>query len=124
MCLPTLCHKIICFSFRVQKRNIHLYICCLHKHGFTICTLETINNILKNALRAVITSRLSAHLHGTACLYVHVCVCMRVQYLCVWERKSRMVVRGRLGNGVWRRPDVFCIEQLPCVNPHWALSTL
>lgn len=49
-----LCHKIICFSFRAQKRNMRLCICCLHKHRFTMRTLETINNILKNALRPVI----------------------------------------------------------------------
>lgn len=72
------------------------------------------------------TSRLSTHLHSTAYACVHGCVCMRVQYLRVWERvrKSRIAVRGRLRNGVWRRPDVVCIEQLPLPNPHWGSQHL
>lgn len=72
------------------------------------------------------TSRLPTHLHGTAYPYVHECVCMCVQYLCMWERvrKSRIGVRGTLRNGVWRRPGVVYIEQLPLPNPHWGSQHL
>lgn len=56
---------------------MHLHICCLHKHGFTIRTLEAINNILKNALRGGID--LQAILSFTwHCMSLCMCVCAHV----------------------------------------------
>lgn len=104
-----LCHKTICFSFREQKRNMPLYICCLHKYRFTMCTLETINNILKNALRSVIYLQ-AIHSFIWHCMCVHACAV----FMCREAKRQA----GAKGNGVWRRPNIFCIQQLPLPNPH------
>lgn len=41
---------------------------------------------------------------------VHACVV----FMCRGEKKQA----GVKGNGVWRRPNIFCMEQLPLPSPH------
>lgn len=69
---------------------MHLYICCLHKHGFTICTLETINNILKNALRAVIYLQ-AIHSFMWHCMSLCACVCVHActVFTCMGEGEKK-----------------------------------